>query len=188
MNGLRKHEGLTLIELVVVIALISVVVGFAVPGFAGLVERSHRQTTISSMVNLFNVSRTAAVQQQVPVTICPLDPADAKCTRDWSLPVTAFTDPLRQRQLTSSTEVVLVKTAPSRGRLIGGTGIRRYFGFNADGMAAGAIGNVTWCPDDRDASKAVQLRINWGGRVVRARDTDGDGIAEDSRGAPLVCS
>lgn len=188
MNGLKKREGLTLIELVVIIALISVVVSFAVPGFAGLVERSHRQTTVSGLVNLFNVSRTRAVQQQVPVTICPLNPINGKCTLDWNLPVTAFTDPLRQRQLTASTEVVLVTSPPTQGRLIGGTGIRRYFGFNADGMATGAIGNVTWCPADNDAGEAVQLRINWGGRLVRARDTDGDGIVEDSQGAPLVCS
>lgn len=188
MNGLKEREGLTLIELVVVVALLSVVVTLAIPGFAGLVEKSHRQTTVSGLVNLFNVARTTAIQRQVPVTICPLDPSTGGCSLDWTLPLTAFTDPHRQRGLTNSTEVILVKAPSPQGRLIGGTGIRRYLGYNADGMAAGAIGNVTWCPDDGDVREAVQLRVSWGGRVVRATDADGDGIVEDSQGAPLSCS
>lgn len=188
MNGLEYEEGLTLVELVVVVVLLSVVVIFVTPSYVTLMENSHRQTTISGLVNLFNVSRTAAIQRQVPVTICPLDLTHNKCSLDWSLPVTAFTDPKRQRQLTSLTEVVLVRASPTRGRLIGGTGIRRYLGFNPDGMAAGAIGNLTWCPADNDASSAAQLRINWGGRLVQARDTDGDGTVEDSQGSPVVCS
>jgi type IV fimbrial biogenesis protein FimT len=187
MHQTKPPAGFALIELLVVLTLLGIILSIAVPGWSILVEKSRKQTVISELVNLFNVSRNIAIQRQLPVTICPIDPTTKKCSKDWSLPVTAFADPQRHRELTSSTEIIRVSPPPSEGLLIGGTGIRRYFGFRPNGMAVEAIGNVTWCADDNDARKAVQLRINMGGRLVHAQDNDGDGIVEGSQGQAISC-
>ncbi|MEX0605215.1 MAG: GspH/FimT family pseudopilin [Marinobacter sp.] len=186
---LRKASvGFTLTELLIVLTLIGITLSFALPGWSSLVENSRKKTIINDLVNLFNVSRNVAIQRQIPVTICPIDPGTQKCSRDWSLPITAFADPDRDRVLTDTAQIIKVSSPPSAGQLVGGTGIRRYFGFRPNGMAVEAIGNVTWCAEDKDPSKALQLRINMGGRLVHAQDQDGDGIVEASNGKAISCS
>ena len=64
---------------------------------------------------------------------------------------------------------------------------RSYLQFNSKGYTAWQNGSFLYCPPDRDPRFARMVVLNAQGRARRARDRDGDGIAEDTRGRPLSC-
>lgn len=186
MFPVHPQQGVTLLELLIVVVLLSILAVMATPNWSSWAEDSHRRTTISDLVTLINLARNTAVQEQTSVTLCPLD-ASGKCSRDWNRPITVFRDPERKRILASQQQVVRVAAPPKQGRLEVRTANRRYFGFRPSGHAREAIGNIIWCPPDNDPRKASQIRINMGGRPILARDTKGDGIVEGANGAPVSC-
>jgi type IV fimbrial biogenesis protein FimT len=118
--------------------------------------------------------------------MCPIG-KDNRCIRDWSLPIVVFRDPERSAKISDEAQVIRVRQTESKGTLKGATGIHSYFRFNPSGFAWGAIGNITWCPQNDDPTLATQIRINMGGRPKLAKDRDNDGIVEDSRGKPITC-
>ncbi len=64
-----RSSGFTLIELMIVLALIAIVAFVAVPNFREIVE-SNRQTSVTnSMLGLLNYSRSEAVRRAQPVEI-----------------------------------------------------------------------------------------------------------------------
>lgn len=180
-------KGFTLVEAIIVVALIAIVATIAVPAGSSLVEATERRTTVAQLIGGFAVARSTAIQERVTVTLCPLD-SNNRCTRDWRHPVTIFRDPARLRALTDPNQVVRIIPPPRSGSITANTANRRYFGFRATGMARSAIGNLIWCPEDGNTQKAIQLRINMGGRLQQAKDRDGDGVVEGSSGTPIACS
>lgn len=182
----NRLSGFTLVELLVVLALTTILLSQAIPGIESLLNRSGRHGAVGDIVSLLNLARNTAVHEQQTVTLCPLG-ADNRCTNNWSQPITAFRDPSRTKTVLAQSQIIRVTTPPKHGRLTVKSGIHNYFRFRSDGMASGAIGHFIWCPDNNDNSLAAQIRINMGGRPQVARDNDGDGVAEDAYGKPLTC-
>ncbi|WP_166266519.1 GspH/FimT family pseudopilin [Marinobacter caseinilyticus] len=187
MNSSMDTPGYTLLEVLIVMALMAIASGIALPGILNLVESSHKRTTITNLISGFNLARTIAIQEGTSVTICPLD-IHGLCSRDWSKPIILFRDPDRTRQLRQQNQILRTIGPPSTGRLTINTANRRYFGYRATGMARSAIGNIIWCPDNNMDTNAIQLRINMGGRLGHAQDRDGDGIVEGSDGQAITCT
>jgi type IV fimbrial biogenesis protein FimT len=182
----RKSAGMTLLELLISIALISIVTTFALPSFHNLLKSMERRSVTSDLVSLINLARTTAIEHQTAVTLCPLD-QNNRCTHNWSLPVVAFKDSNRDRILSTNSDIIRTYQTAS-GKLEGNAGIRNYFRFRATGLAQEAIGNLTWCPHDRDSAYAAQIRINMGGRPYVAKDSNGDGFVENAVGDPVRCT
>lgn len=67
----KKQNGFTLIELVVTVAVLSIVIGMAVPGFNAMIKRSQSQTLGRDILEALNYARSEAVKRGARVTICP---------------------------------------------------------------------------------------------------------------------
>lgn len=48
-------------------------------------------------------------------------------------------------------------------------------------------GNFSFCPSNKNPALARQIIVSATGRTRYARDLDGDGIVENSKGQPLHC-
>lgn len=179
-------RGFTLVELSIVLLILSIVVTQAVPFLGSVLASSERHSSASELIALLNVARHTAVSEGRTVTVCALDVND-KCTGSWSNPVVAFRDPKRKGELDSPNQVIRVLEPNNRGIFHAHLGIRNYLRFRSTGMAREAIGNVVWCPKNGDLGYAFQIRINMGGRIHRAIDTDGDGVVEGAKGLPISC-
>ncbi|WP_077529397.1 GspH/FimT family pseudopilin [Vreelandella utahensis] len=182
----RTERGVTLLELIIVIAVLAIVTTTMVPGLQKLFENTARRTQMQNMVGLFHLARTEAVSQGTIVTICPLDGSD-RCTGDWQKPVHVFVDPENQRALSSGQAVLRVQEPPDSGSWTVSVGNRGYFQYRPNGMIRGTLGNLTWCPESADEKNAGQLIINMGGRLRYARDHSGDGVVQGSNGKPVHC-
>lgn len=180
-------SGFTLIELLIVLALLSIIALQVAPAARNLMDHAQTRASLNELIGLINLGRSTSVYESIITTLCPVD-SEFKCTNDWSKPIALFIDPEKHRRVTNEDLIIRVISPPKHGQLSAKTGIRRYFSFQPNGMARHAIGSILWCPPDQDSSKAVQIRINMGGRPRLAEDTDGDGIVEGADGNPVTCA
>lgn len=186
MTENTPESGFTLVELLIVITLVAVLAAFS-SSFSALITRSATQSSQMELIGFINIARTTAIMESTNVTLCPIDTENGKCSNDWGLDIIAFRDPDRTRQLTDINQIIRTLQPKNNGVFYGNAGIRKYFGFRATGIAKEAIGNIIWCPQDKSAENAFQIRINMGGRPRVAQDNDGDGVVENSQGSPISC-
>lgn len=67
----RCNSGFTLVELVVVLAIASILSAMALPGLQALLERSRSVSTQHQIVAAFAHARLLAITRQRPATVCP---------------------------------------------------------------------------------------------------------------------
>lgn len=181
-----KNQGFSLLELMIVVAIATILLNIALPSLTTFVNNYERKSALYGLVGMFALARQHAVMTGSMVTVCPLN-TNGSCGKDWTGDIHAFLDPYNKRTL-SSTEALLRTVSPSDGgRFIVRSLNRSFFQFRPTGLVHSDLGNITWCPQSGDASLAGQIIISRGGRVRIARDTDNDGTPEDANGRPLRC-
>lgn len=67
----RPARGFSLAELMVVVALLGIIAGIAVPGFQGVQQRLQIRAEASRLLVALNLARSEAVRQGAPVSLCP---------------------------------------------------------------------------------------------------------------------
>lgn len=75
MSTMRAHrrpaEGFTIVELMVVIAIVAVFMVFAIPSYKSVTTQSRMAGEINDLASDIALARSAAVKQGLTVTICP---------------------------------------------------------------------------------------------------------------------
>lgn len=69
----RSESGFTLVELMIVIALLAVIAAVAVPGFQRLVENNQVTSTTNRLVGALNFARSEALREGQQVTLQPIN-------------------------------------------------------------------------------------------------------------------
>jgi type IV fimbrial biogenesis protein FimT len=65
-----KQSGFTLLELMIVITLMAVIMGFGLPNLQDFVRNSRMSSSANDIISDFNFARSEAVKRRVPVTLC----------------------------------------------------------------------------------------------------------------------
>lgn len=184
----RAVHGLTLLELLVALSIAAVLVTLAVPGLSEMVQHKRGDLVIRRLNQAIELARISAVSYGEVVTLCRSGDGQ-ECGGTWEQGLLVFRDPDADRRLVDDQQpVAYLDLGGSRGRIFWRAfGSRQYLQFTPLGFTRNQNGNFTYCPDAGDLRQARQLIVNRAGRTRRALDTDGDGIAEDSRGRPLRC-
>jgi len=65
-----KQSGFTLVELMFVITLVAVIMGFGLPNLQDFVRNSRMSSSANDIISDFNFARSEAVKRRVPVTLC----------------------------------------------------------------------------------------------------------------------
>ena len=71
------RRGFTLVELLVVLAVGSILLAIAIPGYAFLVSTSRLATVTNDMVTVLQLARSEAVKRGVRITVCKTSNAGA---------------------------------------------------------------------------------------------------------------
>lgn len=182
-------RGLTLLELMIVLAVCALLVGLAAPGLGSVLKKNEGETLINAVTGLMNFARNSAVTSDRVVTLCRS--ADAhSCGGQWEQGMLVFADLdangkfdgddqlLRQTRLNASAGSLVLRSFPNR----------QYVQYDRNGFTRGQNGTFTWCPIDGVAAWAQQAIFTQSGRVRLAHDSNGDGIREGSDGKPLSCN
>ena len=180
MQGAKKtavfrRTGFTLTEMLAVLAVLSVLLIVAIPGFQTLIRNNRMISEVYSLRATLNQARSEALSRRAPVVVCPTLDGDV-CSADtvnWRQGYMTFIDTNNdnvpdpndpdeeQIQVNSRTIAVdILFDNPNRR-------IR----FDSQGQALGFEGTFAFC-DPRGARDARGLILNPVGSVRAAIDTD----------------
>lgn len=183
LRGFPGARGFTLIELMVVIALVAVIVGLAVPSFARLASAA----AISSGVNQFladmRFARSEAVRRGGGVVLCRSDDpesSDAACSaspdiQGWASGWIIFHDRDGNGQRNSDEDLLRVQARHSGIDTIATGGTPTLFRFAATGrlLAPGPVASLQFGGSNLQPDIRRVVCVNAGGRARIA----GDGTA-----------
>lgn len=76
---MKRHDGFTLIELMVTIAVAVVILTLAVPGFRSIIQNNRAATQANDLVTALGLARSEAIKRGLTVSLCPSSD-QATCT------------------------------------------------------------------------------------------------------------
>ncbi|NQV69901.1 MAG: type II transport protein GspH [Pseudohongiella sp.] len=188
MKTIKAQLGLTLLELMITLFLLSILLGVSMPEFKTLMERKKAELSIRKLAGAIELAKSSAIASSSLVTLCRSFDG-AKCGGKWQDGLIIFTDSNADRKINQQDKLLHSITFPLmhgelRWRAFQN---RQYLQITHLGFTRYQNGNFTYCPEDKNPKFASQLIINRTGRVRFAIDSDDDGIKEDSQGRAITC-
>ncbi len=183
-------KGFTLIESLMVLAMITIIFGLALPSFHAFFARHQSRIVVNEIAGNFNFARLSAVTTGSTVTVCPRSNNDKECGKDWTKGTMSFTDKntngvLDEMEMVLRVTKVLPKNSAAKWVSFGSN---NYIRFRNDGTTVNQNGSFTYCPPDKDPAYANQIIVNRSGRLRFAKDNDGNGIKNTARGGDIRCN
>lgn len=142
-----RCNGFTLIEAMVVLAILALTLTLGVPSFAGVIERQHVSTAMHLLSTDLAMARGSAVMKGSQVVVCPGD-AQRGCRddSDWSGGWIVFNDGDQDRQPNAPGDLLRVEQ-PLAGSAttLQVASSRPYLRYQADGRSANSNLTVRLC-------------------------------------------
>ena len=182
-------KGFTLIELIVSISITSILAAIAVPNFSAFLSQMRVDNEISVLYRLLFTARNAAINNSLPVTICPLNDQN-QCTTQWQNEISVFIDLNNNNIYDANNNEILIRTKSAiknDDKLQYGLWRSRIM-YAPTGRTAGwgSNGTFKYCPKGYpEQSRAI--RIATSGRLYISSDIDQDGREEVRSGSEINC-
>jgi len=182
-------SGFTLIELMVSIAITSILASIAMPNLNAYLTQLRVDNEISTLHRLLFTARNAAINTQLPVTVCPLNEQN-QCTSQWQNDIVVFIDLNNNNIYEPLNNETLIRTKSAirnTDKLQYGIGRSRII-YAPTGRTAGwgSNGTLKYCPENYpEQSRAI--RIATSGRLYASSDIDNDGRDEVRSGGEVNC-
>lgn len=166
--GVVQDGGFTLLEALVVVALLSVLLALAVPGLTGQRERQQLQAQAEDFWSSLMLARAQALLHQQHVTVCSASHGVCDPAAGWHSGWLVFVDANRNGQRETDEHMVQQRGAtPTAIRITGNSSVNRVIGYGAEGRSeslTGAFqaGTVSVCASGQ--AQGWQVVINAVGR------------------------
>ncbi|MGD9591936.1 MAG: GspH/FimT family pseudopilin [Candidatus Berkiella sp.] len=103
-------RGFTLVELMVTIAVLTVVMLLAIPDFTSMIRNNSIASMNNNLLAALNFARSEAVKRAVPVSVCATQDANfTACGSNWSLGWMIFVNPTGGTTLSNTSTAPLLK-------------------------------------------------------------------------------
>ncbi|GGP53059.1 type IV minor pilin protein FimT [Shewanella algicola] len=154
-------KGFGLIELIVTTLIIMLMSLIAIPSFTELHEHTRAQSSIKVIQQTIQFARNMAISYGTRVTVCPI--VDNKCTSDWRIGLSVFIDRGTKNQIDANDRLLQQTSAFNDNDFVGYN--RAAVRFQADGLASGTNGTLTYCPSTIDSEYSKAVIVNQAGRA-----------------------
>lgn len=86
LKSKSANRGFTLLELLILVAVMAILLSVAVPSFFSAIQNSRMTAQANDLVTAFQLARSEALKRNVPISICASDTSAATptCGSDWS--------------------------------------------------------------------------------------------------------
>jgi type IV fimbrial biogenesis protein FimT len=184
-----QAHGFTLSELLVTLAIAAAAMTLAAPAFDDLLAAQRATAAQNQIAGAIATARTESILQHQAVTLCPGHDRACLGRDQWHHGALVFVDADRNGRIDPGERVVMALPPLRSGERLYWRSFRNrsFLQFLPHGYTAWQNGSFLYCPGNGRARHARLVIVNAQGRVRLARDTDGDGIAEDADGNPLRC-
>ena len=190
----NRHQGLTLVELLVTIALVAIVTAFAVPNFSTFIRDGRTTADFNRLLGDITFARSEAVTRGSFVSLCPSQNFTSCNGVNWSDGWIAFVDDgagsgTAGNRSRDGSEFILRVGESTRGKVsITATNFtapdpdNSAVLFSPDGKIENGqvanIGQFTICDDQGNEEKAKGITFSVFGQSRQMRDTDNSGVVD----------
>jgi type IV fimbrial biogenesis protein FimT len=162
------HHGFTLIELMIAVAIVAVLIGIALPSYAGARAAAQTQQLKTALTTALNDARTAAVVHGTDTILCPsLDGETCADSFEWQHGFIAAVDANHNERIDGADRRLLYRPEVKDVRLLTSSG-RKRIQFQPSGSNAGSNATFTFC-DQRGPTRATALVMNNRGDLRETR-------------------
>ncbi|MEQ9465428.1 MAG: GspH/FimT family pseudopilin [Haliea sp.] len=171
----KPVRGLTLVELMLVVALLGILAVVAVPGFQSLQQKTLMRAEATRLLTALNLARSEAVRRNIPVSLCPSSyavSASLDCHGDYSAGWIVFSNPGRSPEVSAGSLLQAYLPLHSQLQLSNRSGTRladELITFMPDG-SAGRNRTLMLCSRVRPQLASWSLVMNIVGRSRLVRD------------------
>lgn len=176
-----RIRGITLLELLVTLAIVTILMTAVVPSFKSVIAKNQVQTATDILLRATFLARTESVKRGQRVITC-LSNTNSSCNSSSADRILIFADSDRSGAPTLPTDVI--QDLELKEPAITVTYNRPFLAYAPTGYAAGTNGTFKVCHSSGAGNMVV---ISTLGRPRKAIDYDGDGIVEKTPGQPLKC-
>jgi len=166
--------GFTLLEALVVVALLALVLGLSVPGMTGWRERRQLQAEVEDFWNSLMLARAQAVLHQRHVSVCTGGGDLCDPLADWHQGWLVFVDANRNG-IRDSGEQLLQRRAPlsERVRMRGNSAVTHHIGYGAEGRSESLsggfqAGTIAACALGQNTGWRLIINAVWRPRLEQA--------------------
>ncbi len=182
-----KHSGFTLIELMVALAVATIVLTVGVPSFQMIIENNRTLTLNDNISATLKLARSEAIARSRAITVCYSND-QTTCSGAWSDGWIIFVDEDADRVFDDGVDMLLKASDVD---------LDNYsvtllsdevasFQFDKEGRAV-ERGTYQVCGPSGDSSRATGIVVQRSGSARYAADTNADGIKEAHTGNNLSC-
>ncbi|WP_460841995.1 GspH/FimT family pseudopilin [Noviherbaspirillum agri] len=182
---MSRHNGFTLIEMMITVAIIAVLLGIGVPSFQSFIRNAEIRTSAESIQAGLNLARTEALRRNVPVSFWLVNGLSSTCARSESGKswVVSLDDPANACNAATS-NTVAPRLIQSRLGTDGGTGVSvSAVNGNAPAAAASCVtfngfGRVqaTCTGDDAPIARITLSAMTGSGRTLQIQIAPGGAV------------
>ncbi len=167
---MKKNSGFTLLELIIVLALIAIVMTFAIPAMQTFTLNDRLTTNINTLIGHLAYARSEALTRSTQVIVCSSDDG-ATCGGTWSDGWLVFVDADADNAFTAGEEVIRAHVGLGSDNAISATGIGAQIIYDNRGFVnAASVGSLQLC-DGRTGPYGKTIRIINTGRVRLETDS-----------------
>lgn len=166
-SKIKPNLGLTLIDLLIVLAIVLITAGIGMPSFSGLLEENRAYNYTKNISKQIVFARHYALNFGTSVTICPVK--SFKCDKFWEKDISVFVDYNQNRRIDGKDKLLgVLEDPPHYDTLLYP---RRGITFRADGSINGfQSGTFRYCPRQKDSPFSLGLVVNQAGRSRYRQD------------------
>jgi type IV fimbrial biogenesis protein FimT len=164
-----KQWGATLLELMVVLAVLAILVTIGMPSLTSLINASRVTSAANELVSSLHLARSEAIKRGTRAVMCPSATGTSCTDGGWHQGWLVFHDANNNAALDAGEAVILQQPAMHEGfRLTGNAPVSRYISYSSTGAAklvSGAFqaGTLTVC-NASDPSGARKIIVSSTGR------------------------
>lgn len=177
-----------MVELLITVALISILLGFALPSLQRLGRNSEAISASNRIVTAVNFTRYAAISHAAVTTLCP-SRNGKHCGGPWHGQLMVFIDRDGDAQPDGRDGIMhLIPPTPGDGTIKWRAfRNRQYLQMTGAGHTNFQNGNFVYCDASKDPRFSRQIVINIPGRARVVNKRNPDGHIVDRRGKLLRC-